>query len=122
MLLSYAVDNGITKHNMDDLAYLHFNHTNIKFKELVGSGKKEITFDFVEIDKALDYAAEDALITLKLYNFLNNRIKNEKTNFVYSEIDLPLIKVLSSIEKNGIKVDTSYLAKLSGDFEKESLR
>ena len=75
MLLSYAIDNGITKHNMDDLAYLHFNHTNIKFKELVGSGKKEITFDFVEISKALDYAAEDALITLKLYNFLNNRIK-----------------------------------------------
>ena len=69
MLMSYALDNGITKHNMDDLAYLHFQHTNIKFKEVVGSGKKEITFDYVEIDKALDYAAEDALITLKLYNF-----------------------------------------------------
>ena len=121
MLLSYAVDNGITKHNMDDLAYLHFNHTNIKFKELVGSGKKEITFDFVEIDKALEYAAEDALITLKLYNFLNDRVKNGKANFIYSEIDLPLIKVLSLIEKNGIKVDTNYLSKLSDDFEKESL-
>jgi len=121
MLLSYAIDNGITKHNMDDLAYLHFNHTNIKFKELVGSGKKEITFDFVEISKALDYAAEDALITLKLYNFLNNRIKNEKGNFVYSEIDLPLINVLSSIEKNGIKVDTKYLNQLSEEFQKDSL-
>jgi DNA polymerase I len=121
MLLSYAIDNGITKHNMDDLAYLHFNHSNIKFKELVGSGKKEITFDFVEISKALDYAAEDALITLKLYNFLNNRIKNEKGNFVYSEIDLPLINVLSSIEKNGIKVDTKYLNKLGEEFQKDSL-
>jgi len=121
MLLSYAIDNGITKHNMDDLAYLHFNHTNIKFKEIVGSGKKEITFDFVEISKALDYAAEDALITLKLYNFLNNRIKNEKGNFVYSEIDLPLINVLSSIEKNGIKVDTKYLNQLSEEFQKDSL-
>jgi len=119
-LLSYAIDNGITKHNMDDLAYLHFNHSNIKFKELVGSGKKEITFDFVEISKALDYAAEDALITLKLYNFLNNRIKNEKGNFIYSEIDLPLINVLSSIEKNGIKVDTKYLNKLSEEFQKDS--
>ena len=109
MLLSYAIDNGITKHNMDDLAYLHFNHTNIKFKELVGSGKKEITFDYVEINQALDYAAEDALVTLKLYNLLNNRIKNEKSNFVYNEIDLPLINVLASIEKNGIKVDTIYL-------------
>ncbi|MDC0057794.1 DNA polymerase I [Pelagibacteraceae bacterium] len=121
MLLSYAIDNGFTKHNMDDLAYLHFNHTNIKFKDLVGSGKKEITFDFVEINKALDYAAEDALITLKLYNFLNNRIKNEKSNFVYSEIDLPLINVLSSIEKNGIKVDTKYLNQLSEEFQKDSL-
>ncbi|MDC0044417.1 DNA polymerase I [Pelagibacteraceae bacterium] len=120
MLLSYAIDNGITKHNMDDLAYLHFNHTNIKFKKLVGSGKKEITFDFVEISKALDYAAEDALITLKLYNFLNNRIKNEKSNFVYSEIDLPLINVLSSIEKNGIKVNTKYLNQLSEEFQKDS--
>jgi len=121
MLLSYAIDNGVTKHNMDDLAYLHFNHTNIKFKELVGSGKKEITFDFVEISKALDYAAEDALITLRLYNFLNNRVKKEKGNFVYSEIDLPLIKVLSSIEKNGIKVNTKYLNQLSEEFQKDSL-
>jgi DNA polymerase-1 len=121
MLLSYAIDNGVTKHNMDDLAYLHFNHTNIKFKELVGSGKKEITFDFVEISKALDYAAEDALITLKLYEFLNNRVKNEKGNFVYSEIDLPLISVLSSIEKNGIKVNTKYLNQLSEEFQKDSL-
>ena len=121
MLLSYAVDNGVTKHNLDDLAYLHFKHSNIKFKELVGSGKKEIKFDLVEIDKALDYAAEDALITLKLFNFLNGRVKNEKNNFVYSEIDLPLITVLASIEKNGIKVDTNYLSKLGNDFEKESL-
>ena len=121
MLLSYAIDNGVTKHNMDDLAYLHFNHTNIKFKELVGSGKKEITFDFVEISKALDYAAEDALITLKLYEFLNNRVKNEKGNFVYSEIDLPLISVLSSIEKNGIKINTKYLNQLSEEFQKDSL-
>ncbi len=121
MLLSYALDNGVTKHNMDDLAYLHFQHSNIKYKEIVGSGKKEITFDLVEIDKALDYAAEDALITLKLFNFLNGRVKKEKNNFVYNEIDLPLITVLASIEKNGIKVDTKYLAKLGNDFEKESL-
>jgi DNA polymerase I len=121
MLLSYAIDNGITKHNMDDLAYLHFNHTNIKFKELVGAGKKEITFDFVEISKALDYAAEDALITLKLYNLLNNRIKNEKGNFVYSDIDLPLINTLALIEKNGIKVDTKYLNQLSTEFQRDSL-
>jgi DNA polymerase I len=120
MLMSYANDNGSTKHNMDDLAYLHFQHTNIKFKEMVGSGKKEITFDYVEVEKAINYAAEDALITLKLFNLLNNRTKIEKNNFVYNEIDLPLIKVLASIEKNGIKLDTKYLAKLSREFEKDS--
>ncbi len=121
MLLSYAIDNGVTKHNMDDLAYLHLNHTNIKFKELVGSGKKQITFDYVEINKALEYAAEDALITLKLYNFLNERVKIGKSNFVYNEIDLPLVNTLCNIEKKGIEVDTSYLNKLSKEFEKESL-
>ena len=121
MLLSYAIDNGVTKHNMDDLAYLHLNHSNIKFKELVGSGKKEITFDYVEINRALEYAAEDALITLKLYNFLNKRVKTEKNNFVYNEIDLPLVNTLSQIEKNGIKINTNYLNELSKEFEKESL-
>ena len=121
MLLSYAIDNGVTKHNMDDLAYLHLNHSNIKFKELVGSGKKEITFDYVEINKALEYAAEDALITMKLFNFLDERVKTEKNNFVYNEIDLPLVNTLSQIEKNGIKINTNYLNELSKEFEKESL-
>ena len=121
MLLSYAIDNGVTKHNMDDLAYLHLNHSNIKFKELVGSGKKEITFDYVEINKALEYAAEDALITLKLYNFLDKKVKTQKNNFVYNEIDLPLVNTLSQIEKNGIKINTNYLNELSKEFEKESL-
>ena len=121
MLLSYAIDNGVTKHNMDDLAYLHLNHSNIKFKELVGSGKKEITFDYVEINKALEYAAEDALITLKLYNFLDKKVKTEKNNFVYNEIDLPLVNTLAQIEKNGIKINTNYLNELSKEFEKESL-
>ncbi len=121
MLLSYAIDNGVTKHNMDDLAYLHLNHSNLKFKELVGSGKKEITFDYVEINKALEYAAEDALITMKLFNFLDERVKTEKNNFVYNEIDLPLVNTLSQIEKNGIKINTNYLNELSKEFEKESL-
>ena len=121
MLLSYAIDNGVTKHNMDDLAYLHLNHSNIKFKELVGSGKKEITFDYVEINKALEYAAEDALITLKLFNFLDKKVKTQKNNFVYNEIDLPLVNTLSQIEKNGIKINTNYLNELSKEFEKESL-
>ena len=66
MLMSYAIDNGITRHGMDDLAYRHLQHNTIKFKDLVGSGKKQITFDYVNIHAATKYAAEDALITLKL--------------------------------------------------------
>jgi len=120
MLLSYSLDNGLTKHNMDDLAYNHLQHTCIKFKEVVGTGKSEITFDYVPIEKALDYAAEDALITLRLYNYLSPRAIKEKSSFVYNEIDLSLIHVLSSMEKQGIKVDTKYLKKLSNDFEIES--
>ena len=120
MLMSYVLDNGIIKHNLDDLAFNNLQHSTIKFKEIVGSGKNEITFDYVELNTAVDYAAEDALITLRLFNLLFPRLKKEKSEFVYQEIDLPLIKVLSSMEKNGIKVDKYYLKKLSDEFEKES--
>ena len=120
MLLSYALDNGLVKHNMDDLAYTHFQHSCIKYKDVVGSGKKEITFDYVPINIAVDYAAEDALITLKLFNCLFPRCIKEKSLFIYQEIDLPLINVLALMEKEGIKVDNKYLEKLSKDFEIES--
>ena len=74
MLMSYALDNGLTRHGMDDLAFMHFNHSNIKFKDLVGSGKKQITFDYVDIKEATKYAGEDALITFKLFQSLQKRI------------------------------------------------
>ncbi len=120
MLLSYALDNGLTRHGMDDLAYRHLNHTTIKFKDLVGSGKKQITFDYVPIDQATKYAAEDALITLKLYNQLKPRIINEKISNIYEKIDKPLLNVLSSMEELGIKVNQQYLNDLSNQFNKEA--
>ncbi len=120
MIISYVVDNGLTKHNMDDLAFYHLQHSCIKYKDIVGSGKKEITFDYVDIATAVNYAAEDALITFKLFNYLFPRIVKEKISFVYQEIDLPLINVLSLMEKNGIKVDAKYLQKLSKEFEIQS--
>ena len=73
----------LTRHGMDDLAYRHLNHSTIKYKDLVGSGKKQITFDYVTIDEATKYAAEDALITLKLYNQLKPRLIIEKVSSVY---------------------------------------
>ena len=120
MLLSYALDNGLTRHGMDDLAYRHLNHSTIKFKDLVGSGKKQITFDYVTIDEATKYAAEDALITLKLFNELKPRLIREKSSCVYEKIDRPLIPVLSSMEELGVKVNQKYLGRLSKDFLNEA--
>ena len=121
MLMSYALDNGITRHGSNDLAFKNLNHSMIKFKEIVGSGKKEITFDHVNIKDATNYAAEDAYIALKLFNIFDKRILLEKSSFVYNKIDQPLIKVLASMENLGIKVDQKYLNQLSKEFQKQSI-
>jgi len=120
MLLSYALDNGLTRHGMDDLAYRHLNYITIKYKDVVGIGKKQITFDYVTIEDATRYAAEDALITLKLYNQLKLRIIKEKVLSVYEKIDRPLINVLSSMEEFGIKVKKDYLKVLSRQFKSDA--
>ena len=120
MLMSYALDNGLTRHGMDDLAFSHFNHSTIKFKDIVGSGKKQITFDFVNIEDATKYAAEDALITFKLYNYFRSRLAIEKNSYIYEKIDKPLIDVLTLMEQNGIKLNPSYLKKLSLEFKNDS--
>ena len=120
MLMSYALDNGVTRHGMDDLAFVHFNHTTIKFKDIVGSGKNQITFDYVNIKDATKYAAEDAFITLKLFNLFQKRLGKEKSSYIYEKIDKPLIAVLSSMEKIGIKINKKYLQQLSVEFQNES--
>ena len=120
MLISYSIDNGIYKHNLDDLSFNHLNHTTIKYKEVVGTGKNEITFDKVTIDNAINYAAEDSLLTFRLFQNLYPRLIKEKANFVYQNIDLPLVEVLSSIEANGIEVNKKFLTNLSNEFENES--
>ncbi len=120
MLISYSIDNGIYKHNLDDLSFNHLNHTTIKYKEVVGTGKNEITFDKVTIDNAISYAAEDSLLTFKLFQNLYPRLIKEKANFVYQNIDLPLVEVLSSIESNGIEVNKKFLTSLSNEFANES--
>ena len=117
MLISYSIDNGIYKHNLDDLSFNHLNHTTIKYKEVVGTGKNEITFDKVTIDNAINYAAEDSLLTFRLFQNLYPRLIKEKANFVYQNIDLPLVEVLSSIEANGIEVNKKFLTSLINEFE-----
>ncbi len=117
MLLSYTLDAGNNRHNMDTLSELHLSHKTISYKDLVGTGKKQLNFADVDIKLATEYAAEDADITLRLYEVLSERISVEKLERVYEEFEKPMIKILSRLEMNGIKVDDAYLKKLSKKFE-----
>ena len=118
MLLSYTLDAGNNRHNMDTLSELHLNHKTISYKDLVGSGKKQLKFSEVDIDKATEYAAEDADVTLRLYEILSERVSDEKLSQIYEVFEKPMIKILSKLETYGIKVDDNYLKELSKKFEK----
>src|SRR6056300_1659619 len=98
MLMSYVLDAGKNRHNMDTLSEIHLGHKTISFKEIVGTGKKEINFSDVEIDKAKDYAAEDADITFRLYKKLIKNLKSEKMVNIYEIFEKPLIKILAFME------------------------
>jgi DNA polymerase-1 len=121
MLLSYCLDAGKNGHGMDELALRHLNHNTIKFGEVAGTGKNQKTFDEVPVDKATDYAAEDAEITLKLYRFLKLRLQQERLNTVYERIERPLIPVITEMEATGIKVDPVVLKNLEIDFTRRIL-
>ena len=116
MLLSYVLDAGVNKHNMDELARVHLDVSTIPFKEIAGTGKKQITFDKVDIEKATEYAAEDADITGRLHRLLKPRLVQEKMVTVYETLERPLIQVLVDMEHNGIKVDKDMLNRLSNEF------
>ncbi len=117
MLLSYTLDAGNNRHNMDTLSELHLGHKTISYKDVVGTGKKQLNFSEVDLDKATEYAAEDADVTLRLYEILSDKIETEKLNKIYEIFEKPMIKILSKLEIQGIKVDDSYLKKLSKKFE-----
>ncbi len=119
MLISYTLDAGTNRHNMDTLSEIHLGHKTISFKELVGVGKNKLNFSDIELNKATEYAAEDADITLRLYENLKEKLDEEKLNKIYEYFEKPMVKLLSKLEYNGIKVDASYLKKLSSQFEKK---
>ena len=122
MLISYTLDAGINRHNMDTLSEIHLGHKTISFKELVGTGKKKLNFSDIELNKATEYAAEDADITLRLYENLKERLDEEKLNKIYEYFEKPMVKLLSKLELNGIKVDANYLKKLSLQFKKKLMK
>lgn len=116
MLISYVLDCGLHGHGMDELSQLHLGHETISFKEVAGTGKAQITFDKVPLDKATTYAAEDADITLRLYNILKPRLVVEGMTTVYETLERPLALVLMNMERHGVKLDTDLLKRLSNDF------
>ena len=118
MLISYVLDAGKNRHNMDILSQLHLGHKTISYKDLVGTGKKQINFSEVEINKAAEYASEDADVTLRLYKVLKKNLFFEKLENIYELFEKPLIKILAKMEIEGIKVDDKFLKILSKKFEK----
>ncbi len=128
MVISFAMDAGREEggigggHGMDELAQRHLGHTCLKFKDVCGTGKKAIPFGQVPLDKATEYAAEDADVTWRLYQHLYRRLPMEGATRVYERVDRPLIPVVAGMEREGIKVDRAALSRLSEQFAETTAR
>ena len=116
MVLSYVLDGGLHGHGMDELAERHLSHRTIKYADVVGTGRNRQTFDKVPLEKARDYAAEDADVTGRLFRLLKPRLAAERMVTVYETLERPLIPVLERMERAGIRVDAGELERLSRDF------
>ncbi|WP_440054415.1 DNA polymerase I [Pseudoalteromonas sp. T1lg65] len=119
MLESYVFNSVATRHDMDSLALKYLGHKNISFEDIAGKGKKQLTFNQIELEKAAPYAAEDADITLRLHQHLWPLLTKEQTlQTVFNDIELPLLSVLSRIERTGVHIDCEMLAQQSLEIEK----
>src|SRR5690606_30016835 len=116
MLISYVLDAGKHGHGMDELSERHLGHTPISYDQVTGTGKNRISFAEVPLEKARDYAAEDADVTLRLYRKLKPRLLAEKQVTLYETIERPLPAIVAAMECAGIKVDPAELNRLSADF------
>ncbi|HEY0236363.1 MAG TPA: DNA polymerase, partial [Afipia sp.] len=122
MLMSYVLDAGRSAHGMDPLAEKWLGHQTITFGEVAGTGKNALCFDQVAIDKATEYAAEDADVTLRLWKVLKPRLVAEHMNTVYETLERPMVDVLARMERRGITIDRQVLARLSGEFAQVAAR
>ena len=116
MLMSYALNAGIHNHGMDVLSERYLSHTPIPIKTLLGTGKSAITFDRVPVDEAVKYAAEDADITLRLWQIFKPQLHRKQVTTVYEVMERPLMPVLAKMEMSGIKVDRDTLSRMSNAF------
>ena len=118
MMMSYVLDASATRHNLDALSSYYLNYKTSTFEDVAGKGVKQITFDKVPIEAATNYAAEDADITLRLYEELNPKLEGEDSlNKLNDEIEIPLIEVLSEMEQNGAILNSKILNSQSKDLE-----
>ena len=119
MLESYVLDSTATRHDMDSLALKYLNHKTIHFEDVAGKGVKQVTFDQVPISAAGPYAAEDADVTLQLHEILWPKLEAEpRLAHLFCDIEMPLLPVLSRIERHGVQVDANMLAQQSGELAK----
>ena len=110
MLKSYCLDSVASRHNMDDLALHYLDHTTIHYSDVAGSGKKQLTFNQVSIDEAMPYACEDVIVTNELNNLLELKLQSfPKLVALYKSIEIPLIKVMLRLERNGALLDETSL-------------
>jgi DNA polymerase-1 len=116
MLISYSMDAGRHGQGMDFLAQQHLNHTPISFDSVTGTGKGRITFDRVPLDRATAYAAEDADVTLRLWQKLRPKLREAQALALYEQVERRMIPVLAAMETAGIKVDGAELARIGQDF------
>ena len=122
MLLSFVLNAGKHGHGMDGLSERYLGHTPMSYKDVCGTGKKQIPFSEVPLDVATEYAAEDADITLRLWQLFKPQLVSEKVSTVYETLERPLVPVIAQIEREGIKVDRDHLSRLSSDFAQSMAR
>jgi DNA polymerase-1 len=122
MLISYVLDAGRGSHGMDSLSERWLGHKPISYGEVAGTGKSQVCFDQVSIEKATEYAAEDADVTLRLWQALKPRLVAERMTAVYETLERPLVAVLARMERRGITVDRQALSRLSGEFAQIAAR
>ena len=122
MLASYTLDAGVNGHGMDELSLKMLGHRPIQFSEVAGQGKSFIGFAKVAVDKAVEYSAEDADVTLRLWNGLQPRLVAEHMTTVYETLERPLATVLARMERRGICIDRAILSRLSGEFAQDMAR
>ncbi len=120
-LMSYVLDAGRSDHGLDPLARRYFDHQTIDYNEVTKAGKTRVTFDCVEINKAAEYAAEDADVTLRLWMVLKPRLVAEGMTNVYETLERPMVPVLQRMERRGVAIDRATLSRLSGEFAQRSL-